>query len=113
LYFVLFLTGKFGGWLGISARGKYKVASPRDVVNDKGRTVPQLRRLGLRDSARSKVFISGPVHAEIVVDEITLTYDSLIELPPIPVGIVPQLLPFIPLLSGRKTKRRSPGASGV
>jgi hypothetical protein len=75
--------------------------------------MPQLRRLALHDSTRSKVFISRPVHVETVVDEITLVYDSVIELPSTPVRIISQLLPFIPLLSGRKTKRRSPGASGV
>jgi hypothetical protein len=73
----------------------------------------QLMRLGIRDSARRKVFISRPVHVEIVVVEIILVYASLTELPSTPVGIISQLLPFIPLLSGRKTKRRSPGASGA
>jgi len=41
----------------------------------------QLRRLGLSDSAKSKLFISRPVHVEIAVDEITIVHDSLIELP--------------------------------
>jgi hypothetical protein len=67
----------------------------------------------IRDSARRKVFISRPDHVETVVVEIILVYDSLIELPSTPVGIISQLLPFISLLSGRKIKRRSPGASGA
>ena len=72
----------------VSAKVKGKIASPADLVNDHGRARPQLRRLGLRDSARSKVSISRPVHVEIVVDEIILVHDSVIELPSTPVCII-------------------------
>ena len=113
MYFVLFLTGKFGGWLWVSARDKDNVVSPADLVNDEGRAMPQLWTLSIRDSARRKVFISRPVYVETVVNEILLAYDSLIELHSAPVCIISQLLPFIPLLSGRKTNRHSPGASGA
>jgi hypothetical protein len=66
--------------------------------------MPQLRSLGLSDSAKN---------VEIFVDEIISVYDSHIEVSSTPVGVISLLLPLIPLLSGRKTKRRALGASRV